>query len=68
MGEPDRKHEGSDGPGEAADFPMCEPAVERVPLRDLSDSSMAIRSTLWVPRLPPAIAEELAAAAGFARG
>jgi hypothetical protein len=52
---------------EAADFPMCDPTVERVRVRDLADSPMTIRSTLYVPRREPAarneaIAERLATA------
>ena len=51
---------------EAADFPMCEPMVERVRLADLAASAITIRSTVYVPQLAPAarneaIAERLAA-------
>ena len=54
---------------EAADFPFCDPTIERVRLADLRDAPMTIRSTLFVPRLEPAprnerIAEELAERAG----
>jgi len=50
---------------EAADFPFCEPTIERVRLADLRDAPMTIRSTLYVPRLEPTprneeIAERLA--------
>ena len=53
---------------ETADFPISDPTVERVRLRDLRDSPLTIRSTLYLPRLAPAerneaIADELAAAA-----
>lgn len=39
---------------EAADFPMFDPMLERVRLKDLRDAPMTIRSTLYVPRLEPA--------------
>jgi hypothetical protein len=50
---------------EAADFPFCDPTIERVRLADLRDAPMTIRSTLYVPRLEAAprnerIAEDLA--------
>lgn len=43
---------------EAADFPMCDPTIERVRLADLRDAPMTIRSTLYVPRLEPATRNE----------
>jgi len=58
---------------EAADFPFCEPTIERVRLADLRDAPMTIRSTLYVPRLEPTprneeIAERLVDSARVSEG